>query len=428
MNSFSADFAKHRNSYLYKLATLRKGNMKRIGFCLVLCLQFLFSQPAYPQDTLTTSSGLKYIIKKKGNGAPAKTGFAADVLYKGFFDDGKVFDQAQDREKPFSFVLGKGQVIKGWDEGVAMMQAGDLFQLIIPSQLAYGKKGVPGVIPPNSTLLFDVELLAVRDANIVVAKTPANTLLDTKQLAASLHAAKQKPGDTVITSSGLKYVIGKRGSGAPAQAGKSVEVHYAGYLTNGKMFDSSRERGEAFEFVLGQGLVIKGWDEGIALMRVGDQLRLIIPPQLGYGERGAGGIIPPNATLLFDVELMGVSAPKTSISEVLAGIIFDKNIQAAVDEYRNLKTTQPETYNFKESQLNMLGYQLMQVGKTTEAIEIFKLNVEMYPQSGNVYDSLAEAYLISGQKELARVNYIKAVELNPKNINAIEVLKTLEPK
>lgn len=402
--------------------------MKVIAVCFLLAFQFECSQILQAQDTLMTASGLKYIITKKGNGEPAMKGLAADVLYKGFFTDGKMFDEAQDKNHPFSFVLGNGQVIKGWEEGVALMRTGDAFRLIIPPQLAYGKKGVPGVIPSNAALIFDVQLLAVRDPNIVTAKLPANPLLDARQLAAALQAAKAKPGDTVSTPSGLKYVVGKRGSGVPAQAGRSVEVHYSGFLMNGKMFDSSRERGEPFEFVLGQGLVIKGWEEGIALMRVGDQLTLIIPPQLAYGERGAGNVIPPNATLIFDVELMGVSEPKTSISEILMNIIYEQNMQAAVDEYRRLKKTEPEKYNFKESQLNMLGYQLLQIGKTAEAIEIFKLNVEAYPQSANVYDSLGEACLIGGQKDLARINYKKAVELNPKNINAIEILKTLEKK
>lgn len=398
--------------------------MRSIG--IVLCVHIFFGSVLFGQDTLSTASGLKYIIKKKGTGEPARSGWSADVLYKGYFADGKIFDQAQDRKNPFSFVLGGGQVIKGWDEGVALMQVGDLLQLIIPSQLAYGKKGIPGVIPPNATLMFDVELLAVRDANIVAAKIPANPLMDSKQLAANLQVSKQKAGDTVTTESGLKYVVVKRTGGATVQAGKSVEVHYSGYLLDGKKFDSSRDRGEPFEFVLGQGLVIKGWDEGIALMAVGDQLRLIIPPQLAYGDRGAGTVIPPNATLIFDVELMGVGEPKTSISEVLMTIIFEKNIQAAVDEYRNLKKTQPDAYNFKESQLNMLGYQLMQAARTADAIEIFKLNAEAYPRSANCYDSLGEAYLLTGQKELAKINYKKAVELDPKNVNAIEIIKTLE--
>ena len=133
--------------------------MKIIRVYSFLFAQLFFVHQNYSQDTLTTTSGLKYIITKKGSGEPAKIGFAADVGYKGFFADGKVFDQSQDREKPFSFILGSGQVIKGWEEGVALMHVGDQFQLIIPPQLAYGKKGIPGVIPPNATLLLRIHCL-----------------------------------------------------------------------------------------------------------------------------------------------------------------------------------------------------------------------------------------------------------------------------
>jgi FKBP-type peptidyl-prolyl cis-trans isomerase len=108
------------------------------------------------------------------------------------------------------------------------------------------------------------------------------------------------------TASGLEYVEEKAGTGAQAQAGKTVKVHYTGKFPDGKVFDSSIPRGEPLEFVLGAGRVIKGWDEGIALMKVGGKAMLTIPPQLAYGERGAGGVIPPNATLVFDVELVEV--------------------------------------------------------------------------------------------------------------------------
>ena len=108
------------------------------------------------------------------------------------------------------------------------------------------------------------------------------------------------------TASGLEYIEVEAGTGAQAVAGKTVRVHYTGKFPDGKVFDSSVSRGEPLEFKLGAGRVIKGWDEGIALMKVGGKAQLVIPPQLAYGERGAGGIIPPNATLVFDVELMEV--------------------------------------------------------------------------------------------------------------------------
>ena len=113
--------------------------------------------------------------------------------------------------------------------------------------------------------------------------------------------------ETVTTPSGLKYVDEQVGSGASPQKGKLVKVHYTGTLTNGKKFDSSRDRGEPFEFTIGMGEVIAGWDEGVMSMKVGGKRKLIIPPNLGYGARGAGGVIPPNAELHFDVELLGVS-------------------------------------------------------------------------------------------------------------------------
>jgi FKBP-type peptidyl-prolyl cis-trans isomerase len=113
-------------------------------------------------------------------------------------------------------------------------------------------------------------------------------------------------GDEVTTSSGLQYIDLTIGAGATAQAGQNVSVHYTGWLENGKKFDSSVDRGQPFSFPLGAGRVIKGWDEGVQGMKVGGKRKLIIPSNLGYGARGAGGAIPPNATLIFEVELLGM--------------------------------------------------------------------------------------------------------------------------
>ena len=111
---------------------------------------------------------------------------------------------------------------------------------------------------------------------------------------------------TVTTASGLVYEELTVGAGAEAAAGQQVTVHYTGWLTNGTKFDSSKDRDDPFEFHLGQGQVIKGWDEGVAGMKIGGKRKLTIPPQLGYGARGAGNVIPPNATLVFEVELLAV--------------------------------------------------------------------------------------------------------------------------
>jgi peptidylprolyl isomerase len=127
-------------------------------------------------------------------------------------------------------------------------------------------------------------------------------------LAAPAFAAKDaaKGVKTATTASGLKYIDQVVGKGASPVKGKQVTVHYTGTLENGKKFDSSVDRKEPFVFAIGVGQVIQGWDEGVMSMKVGGKRKLIVPAKLGYGAAGAGGVIPPNATLIFDVELLGV--------------------------------------------------------------------------------------------------------------------------
>ena len=132
----------------------------------------------------------------------------------------------------------------------------------------------------------------------------------TATVAAACPVAAQPQGKTMTTQTGLKFIDTTVGTGASPKEGQTCVMHYTGWLSNGgekgKKFDSSVDRGSPFEFPIGKQRVIAGWDEGVASMKVGGKRTLIIPPELGYGARGAGGVIPPNATLIFDVELLAV--------------------------------------------------------------------------------------------------------------------------
>jgi peptidylprolyl isomerase len=235
----------------------------------------------------TTASGLKYKITKATKGEMPKTNDKVSVHYTGKLTNDTVFDSSVKRGQPFEFSLGKRQVIGGWDEGIALLHKGEKATFIIPPALGYGANA-QGKIPANATLIFDVELINITAPVMAVA-----------------YDVKGK--DTLTTASGLKYImVVKTPTTAQAQSGKQVTVHYTGYLTDGTKFDSSIERGQPIPFMLGSGQVIKGWDEGIALLHVGEKARLVIPYQLAYGEGGRPPIIPAKADLIFDVELVGV--------------------------------------------------------------------------------------------------------------------------
>ncbi|MFT7587632.1 MAG: peptidylprolyl isomerase [Cellvibrionaceae bacterium] len=227
---------------------------------------------------------IEYIEHQKGNGPQAEAGDTVAVHYVGTLLDGTEFDNSVKRGQPIKFPLGQGRVIQGWDQGIAMMNVGGKATLIIPPELGYGARGAGGAIPPNATLKFEVEL-------VDVAKPPKPTIIDSV--------------DYTTTASGLKHIDLVEGDGAIPNPMQKVSVHYTGWLEDGSMFDSSLDRGP-FEFVVGARQVIAGWDEGVGSMKVGCKRQLVIPADLGYGSSGAGGVIPPNATLIFEVELLAV--------------------------------------------------------------------------------------------------------------------------
>lgn len=363
------------------------------------------------KDPVTTASGLRYSVLTPGaeDGARPKLRDAVTVHYTGWLEDGTVFDSSVERGQPATFKL--GQVIEGWNEGVALMTPGAKFKLVIPYQLAYGEQGRPPVIPPKATLIFEVELLSFeaakpapefRAANAEAQKTTASGLkyevlaegegelikaedmfvleyalwnaegrlldcsadsgqkirgktsdmalaflreapllmrkgmrLRLEVPAAQGFGARGMPGlppnsvtvwelelvDVIApmpvpeysatpadklqkTASGLGYEVIREGTGESPEMGDPVTVHYAGWLTDGTLFDASYSRGEPATFRLGE--VIQGWNEGLQLMKTGGVYKFTIPADLGYGARGAPPTIPPGATLVFHVELLKV--------------------------------------------------------------------------------------------------------------------------
>lgn len=277
------------------------------------------------------------------------------------------------------------------------------------------------------TLVLLFAAINVFEAQGQTSRRRASSRRSTRQSVARpippINASTAAPAATT-TPSGLTYLITRRGNGRQPKAGEVVLVHYTGMLANGVKFDSSRDRNEPIAFKLGAGRVIKGWDEGVAQLRVGDQAVLVIPPQIGYGSKGAGaGVIPPDATLIFIIEVMDVKA--TSLSEMLSQTLKEKNIEAMIAQYRELKAKGLGDIYTSESELNAMGYRLLAANQVREAIEVFKLNVEAYPNSANVYDSLAEAYLAQGDKQLAIESYKRALEIDPQLESARKALNAL---
>ncbi|MDB5033940.1 MAG: peptidylprolyl isomerase FKBP-type [Chlorobi bacterium] len=242
-------------------------------------------------------------------------------------------------------------------------------------------------------------------------------------LALTARAGGLADGDTITTASGLKYIITHHGAGTKAAEGNVVLAHYTGTFLDGKVFDSSRERNEPFAFTLGRHQVIRGWDEGFGLLRVGDRATLIIPPGLAYGNMDRGPI-PANSTLIFDVELVDLKS--RSVADEVEKALEAKGIDGARAAFGKEKRSK-DSY-LSEAQMNSLGYKLLNAKRIKEAIAILQLNADAFPKSANVYDSLGEAFMAGGNAKLATANYRKSLELNPQNTNATDMLKKLKAK
>jgi FKBP-type peptidyl-prolyl cis-trans isomerase len=202
-----------------------------------------------------------------GTGAAAVNYDFVSVDYRGTLADGTVFDSSTGKE-PISFLLGSGSVIPGWDQGLLGMKVGGARTLVIPPDLAYGKRGFPGVIPANATLKFEVSLVKIERAKVEV-----------------FHA----------------------GTGDTAKVGDTVELHFVGKLADGKEFENSRAKGRTPIFVqVGRPNVMPGFCQGTLDLRLGERRLITVGPNLAFGKKGKPPTIPPDATLTYEIEVLRV--------------------------------------------------------------------------------------------------------------------------
>ncbi len=224
----------------------------------------------------------------------------------------------------------------------------------------------------------------------------------------------------------FKYYIVEEGDGEKVEVGKEVTLHGIGTFENGEVFWETRDSNSPFYFITGTNSVIKGVEEGVSKMRVGDRWIFILPPEIAYGNRKRDPI-PPNSTLIFDYEILDVSNPKKSIADTLSKVIKSDGINKALDLYTELKN-QEDIFNFRMDELNGLGYKFIKEEKYELSKIVLELNAKEHPNDYNAWDSLGEIYMILGEDMLAIESYERSLELYPKNTNAEEMIKKISVK
>ena len=246
-------------------------------------------EPIVWDDAITTDSGLQYIVVTPGEGESPVAGDMVTMHFTASLPDGTTIADSYSSGQPSIAILGRDQLLPGWEEGVLLMKAGEQMQMLLPPELAFGEEGY-GMIPANSQLVIDVELLSFE---------PTPSPMDVDE------------NDLVTTDSGLQYYDIEVGEGEEAVTGSTVTTYYSIWVQgeDEDLFIGSSDAGGPATFSLGPAdLVFPGWDEGATGMKVGGKRFLIIPAELGLGEAGAGEI-PPGATLIMEIEMVNIIEP-----------------------------------------------------------------------------------------------------------------------
>lgn len=246
-------------------------------------------EPIVWDDAMTTESGLQYIIVTPGEGESPQTGDMVSMHFVASLPDGTSIADSYSTGQPSVAILGREQLLPGWEEGIFLMKTGGKMQMLLPPELAFGEAGY-GMIPANSQLIIEVELLSLEE-------TPSPMAID--------------ENDLVTTDSGLQYYDIEVGEGDESVTGSTVTTNYALWVQgeDDDLFIGSSDAGGPATFSLGPAdLVFPGWDEGATGMKVGGKRLLIIPAELGLGEAGAGDI-PPGSTLIMEIEMVNIIEP-----------------------------------------------------------------------------------------------------------------------
>ena len=247
------------------------------------------AEPVVLEGAITTDSGLQVLEVVAGDGPTPQEGDLVTMDFSGSLPDGTMFGDSYSSGQPITVVYGSGQLLPGWEEGLALMKEGGEAKMVLPPELAFGEQGM-GMIPPNSEVILDVALLAVEPA-------PMPTAVD--------------EGDLQTTDSGLQYFDLVEGDGPTPEQGSQVSTDFTIWVQeeDGPRYVVSSEGQGPIPFVVGAGdMVFPGWDEAVTTMKLGGKRYLVVPPELALGDQG-GGDIPPGATLLMEIDLVDVVEP-----------------------------------------------------------------------------------------------------------------------